>query len=802
MSLALLTEKILSIREKKSEAFAKKNAQLRQWYSKVSSLLEINRHNHWPGIISDSRQETLWETIVNDATNLKESIDVFTQEDGVFTLACNRAQRKYVNIGAVGIMREGKSEFIAAATNLGNWLLPRKNTDHPCTTAPINIVKGDSPDGKSNIARVYYLTVKDIVALFVKYLQELNENTSIITNCNISTRQSLKVWCDNHRIMEFPNEIASEKTQMQITFEKYRMNIGDYVGNLIESDEDPKYRDFEISEIEKGEEEGREYYSSVSYYESPGAVDGSEVYTSFSTKEAQIFTNDFNIVGEDDVNNIQFLDTPGIGEQKVDIDTILSRAITKDRDIVIGIRKIGGEGAGSQLGEKYLFNALRKSMATWPKSKEWIYFILNAFSGATYSKFLSTRDRIIDNLSKVGEDNTSIKLDKSHFDSINLKDNQRLTQDGYVGTNPIGELLTSILETIIPQISSIDADFYQTAEQEYLNIENSFAKLMDSVKQLHLHTYNNLSQAVDAHCDTLCTALTSATPSVKDIGDCLKDDIQIFTGSAEESADVTGTELAKVFNLPKTIAFNDKEALFKQLRKAAEKTFAFAWYHNTEFSEYQFKRKALVESMRDSLSGTIHWEEAISMLTDAKIEVCKTYMEVGKLAKVVSQQEVQPLEWLDMFISMLEDDGNYPNLVEAFTLMRDFTIDPKTELSKEIDEAVQRGYHFDKFEPWNFEEVGNTINAFLESLYNIELATKSQIEEDFAKTKIPAILTRISNVFSPVLNSLVLTEDSQGKKKGTRAEFENFFMAHSEIFVNNDDEIKQSLVEKCKNVTK
>lgn len=64
MSLALLTEKILSIREKKSEAFAKKNAQLRQWYSKVSSLLEINRHNHWPGIISDSRQETLWETIV------------------------------------------------------------------------------------------------------------------------------------------------------------------------------------------------------------------------------------------------------------------------------------------------------------------------------------------------------------------------------------------------------------------------------------------------------------------------------------------------------------------------------------------------------------------------------------------------------------------------------------------------------------------------------------------------------------------------------------------------------------------
>ena len=166
---------------------------------------------------------------------------------------------------------------------------------------------------------------------------------------------------------------------MQITFEKYRMNIGDYVGNLIESDEDPKYRDFEISEIEKGEEEGREYYSSVSYYESPGAVDGSEVYTSFSTKEAQIFTNDFNIVGEDDVNNIQFLDTPGIGEQKVDIDTILSRAITKDLDIVIGIRKIGGEGAGSQLGEKYLFNALRKSINTWPKSKEWIYFILNSF---------------------------------------------------------------------------------------------------------------------------------------------------------------------------------------------------------------------------------------------------------------------------------------------------------------------------------------------------------------------------------------------------------------------------------------
>lgn len=800
MPLNPLINQILQIREGKAEIFSEKDTRLKQWNSKITSLIEVNGHEFWSGVISSAHQNSIWNEIVSEANNLKQRIIDFTSEDGIFRLACNRAQRKYINIGAVGIMREGKSQFIATATNLGKWVLPRMDTAHPCTTTAINIIKGSSPDGKINIARIYYQTVDGIVKLFAKYFEELGEDPAKVTSHNIRTRNQLRNWCVANQTIDFPNDIASGKTEMQIMFEKYRVKIDDYVDKLIESSADQQYEDYDIEEIERGGAVGKLYFSSVSYYETPNSVDGSEVYTSFSTKEAKIFTDNFNIVGEDDVNNLQFLDTPGIGEQKVGIDTLLAEAITRDLDIVVGVRKFGaGTGAANPLGEKYLFNALRKSMAVWPKSKEWIFFILNAFPGATYNLFEISRDRIISNLKKIGEKNTSIKLEESHFTAIDLLNNRGLTINGYTDDNPIGRFLTFILETLIPRISEIDNDFYNRAEKEYLNIESSYKKLVDKVKSLRLPSYNDLSEAIEKHLQALHNALKGATPSITKITDCLDDDIADFTGNGE-NPDQMGLEVAKVFGLEDK--FNSKEKLFELLSEKAGAEFKFHWYNHSEFSEYEFKRRALIQQMKKSLNDKIKWENATTSLNKAKEEAYTIFMTTGNLDKVVSSNVHNPSEWLDLFISLLEENGNYPHILSAFIGIRDYSINKEEELKKDIDEAIQRGYHYDKFEPWNFEKEDYTVKAFLESLYNIECATKNLLEDDLAKNKILSIATQISNVFNPLINCCALTLTNLGEKSKLRLEFENFFRAHGEIFVNDDDAIRQSLVEKCLNITK
>lgn len=798
MELSDLTAQIIKKREKKREVFGEKDSNLRLWSSRLNSLIELDSNAYWPEVIKCHEQEDKWSKILDAAQKLNRQIALFTSPKGDFTLAYNRAQRMWVNIGAVGIMREGKSEFIALATQLDKWVLPRKGTEHACTTAAINIINGKSPDGCEEVVRVFYHTVEEMVNIFRDFLVALGDDPEIISFEKIKTRAKFKEWCNSHIDMTFANKIAQGKTQLQLTFKEYRENVSEYIDRLIENKDDKEYDDYPIEDVKKGGVIGEKYYSSVSYYRSPSSKDGSEVFTSFATREAKVYTN-FNVAGDTNVTNIQFLDTPGVGEQKVGIEKLLKDAVIRDLDIVIGIRKVG-DGAANPLGEALLFNVLRESMATWPRANEWIYFILNAFPGTTYNQSQVSQKRIIDNLAIAGVDKSKIELEGDHFSTIDLLKNIEITENRFNDDNPLGHLLTHILTDFIPKIKDIDNDFYRIAEKEYNNIQQAYLSLVEDVKALRLPTFNNVSKTIDNHLEALHSALTKQTASINDITAGMHDQIISFCGKGEKP-DFVGLEVAKVFGIEEK-PFTSKEDLLQNLTTVADAEFRFAWNNRHEFQTYQLKRDALINTIKKSLFAKIDWSEASEALKNVKENVCRVYMQDGLLAKIVSEKDLEPFEWLDLFITQLDEEGEYPDLVNLFTQLKEYRIDAEQEMNQDVEDAAQKGFHFDDFGNWGFKKPENALRSFLESLLHIESATKNRIEEDMAANKVSKIETEISNVFHPVINSVILAQSGIAGKKPSRQQFEDFFRVHSKVFVNDTDTIKQGLVETCKRFCK
>ena len=799
MQISNLTQQIVSAREQRKGTFIEKKAKLELWKGRLANLIGLEREPLWNSIIQSIDSLDKWNKLLDRAKELKETIDTFTSETGDFSLAYARATRDYINIGAVGIYREGKSEFVANATQLKNdWVIPRQATNHACTTAPINIVNGASKDGEKEIVRVYYYTVSQIVELFADYIEELGESSECIRCEKISTRAQLKNWCHTHENMKFQNAIAENKTELQKKFMLYRKKIDCYIERLVESKDDILFKDYKISEIEKGEALAREYYYSVSYYKTPNAIDQNEVYTSFATRKAQVFTT-FGIGDEPNVNGIQFLDTPGIGEHKVGIEKLLRHAVSKDLDIIIGVRKIGPNTNNDQ-EQQMLLNVIRGSMATWKDAKEWIYFLLNAFPGATINHANTMCKEIVDSLEIPGVGGKSISVSKSHFVSIDLKNNKELTPNGYDNNNPIGRFLASILEKFIPKVKAIDDGFYNLADAQYNAIENAYVDLQEMVNAINLPTFTNLTDQINVRLKSIDSAFVDKgmLVALAQIKSGLKDNISEFCGMGEDSSDPLGTEVAKIFGV--TCADNSFDELVDLIANKHKETFEFQWETNNEFIMYQELKRKLVKSMRDSIHSKIDWDSACTALREAKRVYCEILMSDGRLQGIVSSGTyLSPEEWLDLFISLLKAEGGYNILVEIFENLRDYSIDPVKVLDADIDDILRVSSRHDKFDGKSFEEADDAMYAFVSSLYNIELVTKQTTLKTLASDKVSKISASYNEVFSPAFNIV-----SHNGKYGNPAndQFEDFYRNHSYLLADSEQEQKQGFVDTCKLICK
>lgn len=792
-SLSELTQDIVDSRLSKAKDFNKYQTRLNSIKSSIDFVCSLKKNNLWSEIISDSKNNELWNTILQEASSLKTELSVFTSSGGDFTIAKSRADRNFVNIGSIGIMREGKSEFIAQTTNLNKWILPRKKGEHACTTTSINVINGTSPDGKAEIVRVYYYSVNDIVKLFIDYLDEFGLDSSQIDS-SISTRAELKMWCEDN-ISALSQQIPSNKSKLGKVFLEYLRNIDKYVGRLCEhtseNEEDKKkeskykekeYDDYNISDIEKGEIISKKYYSSVSYYESPDSQPGSEVFTSFATRKADIYTS-FDIDGTH-VENIQFLDTPGIGEKKVGVDRILSDAVSMNLDIIIAIRAINGNPKEEQ--EQSFLNIIREKLSDKDSAKDWVYYLLNVWDGEQYSAVETCISDLKFHLT-TGSDNSVIDLPDDHFCAINLKEGYELMpNDQTDSNNPIGKYLHRILCNLIPKIDSIDADFFKKATKKYNELLEKFDSLKELISSLHLPQYDDYGR-IHELIGNLQTALAKEGAKNPQIMTTIQHDIDMFCKQPG------GTLVGLLFDIKGQTKNDDSDKFCEANKSAIQKKYEKGAYNGYyDFQIYNKLKEDFMEIIKSDIYGRIDQTEAEKLLEETRNSIANVFIKDGKMNFV----SPDPRDWFTKILSLLSTEGMYPSLEELISSFANYNINAKQILTPRVTAVTSKCFHHDDFgdpEEYDFQTYENATNAIIHSFFNIERYAKGLINDGLVKDDIDQLQTDFERIYYR-LTKLTVSTDSYKSSK-VKDELYYFYENHSaEVFKGDKSMQKRGLV--------
>jgi len=785
MPLSELTNRIVESRRSRVSTFAEYRNKLNSISDVLGFVTRYQDNTLWNEIIIESKNEEKWKQIQDRVINLKHILDAFVSRDGEFSIAESRASREFVNIGSIGIMREGKSEFVAQTTNLDKWVLPRKKGEHACTTASINVINGSSPDGKNNIVRVYFYSVKEIVSLFGDYLDEFNIGRNLIDS-SINTREGLRNWCSNNAsVME--QRIPSSQSKLKKKFMEYLQNVNVYVDRLTEGDEISdnnqfsQFADFNIEDIKNGGAVGQDYYSSVSYYKTPDSMPGSEVFTSFATRKAEIYTN-FNVDGEY-VDNIQFLDTPGIGEKKVGVDRILSDAVAMNLDIIIAIRALNGNAKEEQ--EQAFVNILRGRLNGKDSAREWVYYLLNIYDGQDYSVAENCIKDLNYHLS-TGDDTSAIILQQDHFRVINLHEGYQLNpDDSQDSNNPIGRYLHQIFTDLIPKIDIIDNEFFSNATIQYNNIVSEYDNLCSLINQMALPDYDDYDR-IKRLIEDLHIALAKENARNPRIFSSIKHNIDEFCALP------SGMLVAKVFDA-KDLSFKDSDDFYKKNKSAVQTKYDEGGYNsNYDFQTYSNLKRDLAKIIKLDIEGRIDQSDADKLLLETKQSVAKVFINEGKMDFISSN----PQEWLSKAIKMMENEGRYPNLLKLIATFANYKIQIMPKLDEHIDSVILRSIHHDDFgdpEEYDFQEYDNAACAITHSLFQIESYAKGLISDQLVSSDIDPMQISFSQLFYETTKLATNTEPHKANQ--LRDELYHFCKNHSaEIFKGEKSLQKMGLV--------
>jgi len=779
-SLSDLTSSIVASRQTAKETFIEYRKQLDSMKETLKLIPTFDKKGLWSEIISETNNLDKWEEIKKKAATLRKNLYAFIGSNGEFTIAESRAHRNYVNIGSIGIMREGKSEFVAQTTHLDKWVLPRKKGEHACTTASINVINGTTADEKSEIVRVYYYTVVEIVALFKDYLDEFGLKRDLIDD-KICTRKELKEWCVKNK-SSLESKIPSSKSKLKKKFMEYLEKVNQYSERLIEGLEPNEkailYKDYPLAEIKEGLEKGEEYYSSVSYYKSPDSKPGEEVFTSFATSKAEIYTQ-FDVDG-DYVENIQFLDTPGIGEKKVGVDRILSDAVAMNLDIIVAIRALNGNAKEEQ--EQSFVNILRNRLNGKDYASEWVYYLLNIWDGQDYSVAESCIEDLRYHLT-TGNDTTSIVLSDDHFKVINLHDGYQLNSDGSTDSNnPIGKYLKSIFSNLIPKIDKIDNEFFSKATTMYADILKEYNELYSLLKSLPLPVYDDYDR-IERLIEELQHALENENAKNPKICTSIQHNIDEFCNLAD------GTLVSILFNAQNP-NFADSDDFYNKNKDAVQKEYTEGSYNsNYDFQTYSNLKTKLTNVIKAEIERRIDQTEAEKILSETKDELAKVFITAGRMGFITNNSQ----EWFEKSLELLNNEGYYPNLVRIISNFANHEIQIMQKLQFHINTVIQKCIHHDDFgdpEDYDFQVYENAALSITHSLFTIEEYAKGLINDGLVSADIELLQKAFSTLYFETTKFAASTDAHVNSE--LRKELHHFYKNHSEEVFKGDKTLEKS----------
>lgn len=758
--LAQIISNILHNREIAENEFRPLVEEIDDWENIVKSIESFQSKEGWTKLLKSQNRVSEWAAILTATSELKTELKKLHSSECSFYKAWSRASRKWLNLGAIGTWRQGKSEFISKLTGLDEWLIPRHDSNDACTGTTVNIINSKlERDGKlvSDVARVYYYDVKGIVDLFNEYFCTLG----IKYNCNATTKDELLQYVINNS-----DDIKNEPVNNTRLFNKLLeyFEHTEYI-NLLQDNSDSAVPYEDIDGIRNDIQKKRDLYPLISYYETPTTPNNIRTYKVLAVKSVDIYTS-YYVLGED-VGKIQIYDTPGLGEEKIGVDDALIKALRFDLDIAVVLRKARNNDPFGNDDSK-LNSILKTELNTRKAKDEWLYFLLNYYSGTPTGTVCQLRDQIISDLKiNLGNNATpetndndnstgkQILLSKDHFGIVNCKDNKKIilpdnSESVELQDNGVETFVMNMLSNVVHSISIIDDDFYKDARIEYKEISQKFENLRKSLRNLQ---FPSVFSPEDVVPDDLCLLhqeleklgnvnitkdINSNLTSFADentIGTqllqlLLHDDYKSYTPVVKEIKDIVARQMKNDYadddadieslNYKRDILIV-KEIIKRCSNRAVIPTQVYNSF--TEFKFYSDWKSDFAAQFKEAISKQFDDQSAKDIVESTKTEIWKVLKKDGRLAFICPNGSEE--EWYSCLIKYLSDN-NYFELCTKFETLHDFKVDIQNEIEKSKI-SILRCFHKDDFGTLNFESPENTILSFMYSLYIIESKTKDYL---------------------------------------------------------------------------
>lgn len=762
----------------------------------IDNITENGDPEAWSRVLNNNKDaKDSWSSLCEIKERLHKKLDeLWGANGGLLFESYKRSKREYLNVGCIGPWRQGKSLNIAQLTGLDEWIIPRSQFGE-CTGTTINVFNGEekvwngneyTPNG-TNKAIISFYTIAEIVEAIGEYLTICG----FIDNCTANNIDELRGECE--RLYKEYQYIAVDPAHMGykkklINYLKEVEDYADVLGNeQMEIDLNPDNKECD--------ENKRSLRAYTSYYTLPDDEymgNAVESYKVLAVKNVNIYTK-FSVCGEE-IGEIQFVDTPGIGEPRIGVKKALAKALREDLDIAIALKKVT---IGIDNSKSFDFHRILNENTQGRDPEQWIYYLFNIMDNGE-NLIALTKAPIIKDLNDdhnvgLGNEVKGFLMPNNHIANIDILNDEEALQCFFYS------ILGSTVETIL----STDQKFYKDTDNAYnelIGINNEFEsaiynttkslprfdkqeeidRLLVSVREAFL-TENNEELNID---NPIGGSLNDEPVGFRLI-ECLKGRNAIAEIENQLRNYNSKTPLDKYKYLMELI----KTAISTEIKR---KITPYVEQGTTYNLVYMTIRRKLGESLFEQIKNRINIDGVIMNISNKKDVLLDIFKNEGRLNFITAEYNQK---WITAFIDQLRDKVEYKNLYAFLCNYNNIEIDNADIVTNTIRTSIFNiiNKRYDTY-TINVENPGTDIESELakvysESLYQKENAVKDEENTHFtneAKGLIENIISQ-SVTNNSVFITTLLNGGGIGDPNVCLEELRQFYGENYDVIFANDE---------------
>lgn len=823
----MLSEQIDKIVKRRQEAvggIVRRVAKVTAWKNYVGGLLSIcqSKRETWEKIIKDSGVEEQAMVLEEHLNSLLKRLNTLLSDEGEkgsLKTALNRAQRGYVNLGIVGPWRIGKSQIVQQLTHLDTWIIPTDAADN-CTACPIHVINGTF-HGETNVAVVSVYSVEEMCKNINDYIEHCGMEDKIHYLTATTNEEYLKQCEERANIIKKMVNPGGVIEGFYDKMEEYLDNASQYyrvlssgnkidIEKVLDDESICEYVKYEGSAIILNsielESVKKTYRPFVSYFANPGAA--KHTFKCLASKSVTIYC-DFRFLDEN-IGKLRLMDTPGIGECKLNVSEGLSQALRNNLDIAIATTV--AKPNLNDLQQIRDFHDILKKETNGRNPENWLYYMYNVYSTEnrmTSSILKNRHEFILKDLAKSICDGPGIRLPESHYADIDALINKGIVcpQDDNIKlencrdeTKTLSSFFDTVLREMADSIEKVDEVFYTQANKQYEDAEEEFDRIRREIQHLVICNYDN-------------QAIGFISAQMKELYEAMKHlklDLKLYDHGNHSGTELTlsrkimnycrpeeyGKELMSILGVEKSSVAQDFERVFSDIEESLRFRITWDnWKLNQDFDQYIILKRNLIKAIKKNVLAQFDKRQADDNLAIAKKKILDVYLKVGKFGEIIGNSDEH---WLERFIELLDADSHYSELSTIFKGFKEYQLTIESALEENIQVLSSKQQHRDQFiydedDMTPFDEYEKALRAFAFSLYNIEKGIKAVLAgsgENSYEAKIGAQEEDFQEKMSPI-RTIPATAGEGYFESGVQ--LMTLYMEHSYIFKNEESAAKNAV---------